>query len=271
MSWTGPWQQNPEVIEASRSHRLPNDPVDYTGPRRVGRTADDRTSFKPGQAHWHKENLPAILYQLNPTRAWLEVRDKKAPNMYRNGVTVKEPYPDDPEHPREMKDLPILPDRIGTQEEEWYFEAIRRLDPRVRWIDFVMRMKKEDRPDTNALQWRLSRGWREALSLKSWHLTSDRGRTGNATANNRIDARLSQRQRDDNTTRGATPGYIDPHNRSRGPNNENWVPWPKSRTGREWGIAPKTDYGRKPRKDAKNKRRRTEYPATEGPSNILKL
>ena len=127
-----------------------------------------------------------------------------------------------------------------------------------------MRMKKEYRPVTNALQWRLSRGWREALALKSWHLTSDRGKTGLELANNRIDAGLSQRQRDNNTTRGTTPGYIDPQIQDRGRNNENWVEWPKGRTGKDWGIAVKTKFGRRKRKDANTKRNASQQTFTSG-------
>ena len=127
-------------------------------------------------------------------------------------------------------------------------------------------MKKEDRPDANALQWRHSRGWREALGLKAWHLTSERGKNGTALANNRVDARLSQHQKDQNTTRGITPGYIDPSIQDKGQYNQNWVEWPKNRTGKDWGLAPKTDFTRK-RKDAKNKSVKPQDPAAGASTN----
>lgn len=108
-------------------------------------------------------------------------------------------------------------------------------------------MKKFGRPEHNAVQWRASRGWREAMSLTAWQLTSYKGRDVDKVANLRVVEKLSAWQIANNTTRGTTPGYIDPTSRDRGPNNENWVSWPKQKKGKDWGVAWRSTYN--PRKD----------------------
>jgi len=96
-------------------------------------------------------------------------------------------------------------------------------------------MKKKDRNTDNCIQWRLSRGWREALGMLSWHLTSNKGNTAEAVANNRVIARLSPWHQNHNTTRGLTPGRKDPRVSRDAPGN--WVSWPTSKGGKGWGKA----------------------------------
>lgn len=109
-----------------------------------------------------------------------------------------------------------------------------------------MRMKKKDRASDNCIQWRLSRGWREAMGMLSWHLTSNKGNTGDALANVRVTNRLGPWQLAHNTTRGLTPGRKDPRVSRDAPGN--WVPWPTSKGGKDWGKAQATSFTDKIRK-----------------------
>ena len=111
-----------------------------------------------------------------------------------------------------------------------------------------MRMKREDRPAENAVQWRLSRGWREAMGMISWHITSRRGRDN--LANDRVLSKLSDWQVRHNTTRGLTPGKINPQLPKSG---TNWVEWPLSPSGKDWGCALKTTFTGVKRKRKKSK------------------
>jgi len=123
---------------------------------------------------------------------------------------------------------------------------VRRLDPRIRWEDITMRMKKRDRASDNCIQWRLSRGWREAMGMLSWHLTSTKGNTAEEVANNRVVAKLTQWQLNHNTTRSLTPGRKDPRAPRDAPGN--WIPWPTSKSGKDWGKAQTTSFTNKTRK-----------------------
>ena len=109
-----------------------------------------------------------------------------------------------------------------------------------------MRMKKKDRASDNCIQWRLSRGWREALGMLSWHLTSNKGNTEDAVANNRVLDRLGPWQKAHNTTRGLTPGRRDPRVARDAPGN--WISWPTSKGGKDWGKAQTTAFTDKIRK-----------------------
>lgn len=66
-------------------------------------------------------------------------------------------------------------------------------------------MDRASRPNENALNMRACRYWRPAYSLISWH-----GK-GTSRKETTVLALLSQTQRDNNTTRGTTPGFIDPN------------------------------------------------------------
>ena len=86
------------------------------------------------------------------------------------------------------------------------------------------------RPNENALNMRLSRYWRPAYSLLSWH------GTGTSTKEVGILALLSRAQRASNTTRGTTPGLIDPNLGEAGGR----VTHPIPRNGRGQGRARRT-------------------------------
>lgn len=67
-----------------------------------------------------------------------------------------------------------------------------------------MRMDRANRPKDNALNMRASRYWRPAYFLISWH------GTGRSPKEASVLASLSAQQIANNTTRGTTPGLVDP-------------------------------------------------------------
>ena len=88
-------------------------------------------------------------------------------------------------------------------------EAWRRLDPRIRWIDIHMRIEPSNRPSIDTLRSRVSRP-REKYHVISWFTSPTSG------MNPKIVNALTDAQRARNTTRGTTPGLIDPHNKAAG-------------------------------------------------------
>ena len=133
-----------------------------------------------------------------------------------------ERHPLDPKKPKPLKDFKILPDtvsnwfdnffrviakavQIGTRNPWWYYEAIRRNDPRVTWNDFLMRMPREGRRRQNALNMESSRA-RARYNILSWHPTTDEMKDNELRQ--RVLSKLSPAQIARNTTRGTTPGLV---------------------------------------------------------------
>lgn len=82
--------------------------------------------------------------------------------------------------------------------------------------------------------------------MLSWHLTSNKGNTADEVANNRVKKRLGPWRESHNTTRGLTPGRKDPRASRDAPGN--WISWPKSKGGKDWGKAQTTSFTDKIRK-----------------------
>ncbi len=88
-----------------------------------------------------------------------------------------------------------------------------------------MRMEPLNRPTANALQERTCRTWRPAFHMLSWHII---GRYTKANDKyNAVVASLSQDQLNRNTTRGSTPGLVNPEYGEAGGR----VPLPKMKLG----------------------------------------
>ncbi|MCJ1286780.1 hypothetical protein MMC26_006126 [Xylographa opegraphella] len=222
-----PWEQSIDFLAASTVDVLPGGATSYVYPRRIGNSPQDVTSFHPGQALWSKRNLPDIFYVLWPTKEWKKHAFSKRPDKKRDqaGNVVWELEPDEGRQPRALLDFKILPDKIGTNEEHVFFELWRRLDGRIRWSDILMRMERANRPKANAINVSSScsisylnliqsyemnaiRVWRPALGLIAWHIRGTKN--GRDTQQLKILDRLTPMQKAANTTRGLSPGLIDP-------------------------------------------------------------
>ena len=83
-------------------------------------------------------------------------------------------------------------------------EAWRRIDPRIRWIDIHMRIENTStKPSLDVLRSRISRQ-RVSYCMLSWWLPPS------AASNAHVLDALSPMQWSTNTTRGATPGLVNP-------------------------------------------------------------
>lgn len=118
-----------------------------------------------------------------------------------------------------------------------------------------MRMQPRNRLKKNAAQFRLSRDWREAMRVISWHVTSrfDDNEIGNDRVIKALHAAGIPIAH--NSTRGLTPGLIDPS----GPRvSRNIRPWPMRSDGTSYGVDVTTDFDKPARKNAKPTKRAME-------------
>ena len=195
----------------------------------MGNSTTDVTSYHPGMHYWSRENLPNILYMLEPPKSWDKFRVSGRPRQKRdsNGQRMYERWPKDPNKPRMLLDFPILPDQIGTKEEWWVLIAMKRYDPRIHSCDIEMRMETENRPNWNAIQTRITRNWIPKFAMISWHVRGRYRKDRPNPARDAVLARLSQEQRNAQSTRGTTPGLISPELGEAGGR----VPWPTLKDG----------------------------------------
>ncbi|GLA71636.1 hypothetical protein AtubIFM55763_002116 [Aspergillus tubingensis] len=152
----------------------------------------DFTSFHPEQQDWSWDNLPDILYQLKPTGPKSKI---EPPDM---------PYPI---NGKVLRDIPVLPDHIASDVDEFRVEAWMRLDRRIRLSDITDRMSPEFRIAPNALQQRGGR-FRQAFGMLAW----DSGNKLSRELESKLMQTLMEHGIDPNlnTTRGLTPGLIIP-------------------------------------------------------------
>lgn len=112
-----------------------------------------------------------------------------------------------PIHGKYLRNLPVLPDNISSTVEEFRVEAWQRLDERIYLDDITARMHPDFRIKNNALQQRGVR-FRQAFNIIAW-------RSGNKRSA-QLEAELMQKMSvlgldlSLNSTRGITPGLIDP-------------------------------------------------------------
>ncbi|KAE8164184.1 hypothetical protein BDV40DRAFT_287128 [Aspergillus tamarii] len=151
------------------------------------------TTLRPDQDDWSWTNLPEILYQFEPRDK--RIRKSDPPSMS---------YPI---HDEYLRDLPILPDNIASTVEEFRVEAWMRLDRRIRLRDITDRMHPLFRIQDNALQQRSVR-FRQQFSLIAWDSGNKRSQQLKQDILRKMqDIGLAPGM---NTTRGITPGLINP-------------------------------------------------------------
>lgn len=137
-----------------------------------------------------------------------------------------------------MADIP----QISSQEDLWWFDIWRRMDPRMCFDDLTMRIAQQRRTVAsdsnlkNRIQTTLTRAWHKNFFMIAWHgkgryhyanvRNPNRVWLLNHIANANIPIHL-------NTTRGLTPGLVNP---AAGPNSQR-IPRPQfsARQGRLTG------------------------------------
>ncbi|KKK23300.1 hypothetical protein ARAM_006375 [Aspergillus rambellii] len=154
----------------------------------------NRTLLHPEQAHWSWTHLPDILYQFKPEG-----------KVSRNTEPPRMTYPI---HGRYLRELSVLPDNISSAVEEYQVEAWMRLDRRIHLKDITDRMHPDFRVNQNALQQRGVR-FRQAFNMIAWDSGNKRSRELEAQVLKKMEEQgldLSA-----NSTRGLTPGLINPN------------------------------------------------------------
>ncbi|KAL2010415.1 hypothetical protein VTN00DRAFT_6222 [Thermoascus crustaceus] len=151
------------------------------------------TSHHPEQVNWSINNLPDIMYVFKPPVT--------------NARTDEPPTMSYPIHGQYLREIPVLPDNISSNVEEFRVEAWMRLDRRIRLCDITNRMHPIFRIKPNALQQRGVR-FRKAFSMLAW----GSGNKKTAELEGEIVKAMIQKGIDPalNSTRGLTPGLIDP-------------------------------------------------------------
>ena len=106
-----------------------------------------------------------------------------------------------------LREIPVLPNHIASDVEEFRVEAWMRLDRRIRLSDIIDRMGVEFRIAPNALQQRGGR-FRQAFRMLAW----DSGNKLSRDLEAELLKALTQHGIDPslNTTRGLSPGLINP-------------------------------------------------------------
>ncbi|KAK0512612.1 hypothetical protein JMJ35_004629 [Cladonia borealis] len=214
-----PWNLTQDYVALTRRDIPPGGRTDYVVPHPVGATPTDVTSFVYGQADVTIDNWPNIMYMLEPTQAWKDFKalPKPAQKLDHNGQPMWEKWPQVGERPRPILDFPVLPDNISTTEDWWFFHLWRRIDPRINWTDITMRMEIPQRTAKDDIKWNnrivnmSRRVWGKKYYILSWfqRRPTDNTHVYNALRDKNIPLHL-------NTTRGITPGLVDP-NQPNGP------------------------------------------------------
>jgi len=148
-----------ELIESVKANN-----GSYEHPRATGTPADDITCFHPYQRFWGADegSRPEILFQFDPEDNWGSINCKPTGMVYDGKIVL------DVDN-RQVRDFYEMPLTVSTQVEGWYVEALIRLNPFIRYTDFISRMPSTSpHPATaNVLNMRASR-WRIRNWCTSW-------------------------------------------------------------------------------------------------------
>ncbi|MCJ1282962.1 hypothetical protein MMC26_002289 [Xylographa opegraphella] len=136
----------------------------YEHPRTKGKEVNNITSFHPYYRYWggDEESRPKILFQFDPSDDWGSLNCKPQGMMHEGKIVL------DMEN-RQVRDFYELPFTISTQVEGWFVEALIRLNPHIRYTDFISRMPSTSAhlATPNVLNMRAMR-WRTKNWCRSW-------------------------------------------------------------------------------------------------------
>lgn len=157
----------------------------------------DTTSFHPNQAHWSIENLPSVLYALRPGTQYVKSRARVRKTTYK--VFGKH-----------IRDFLVLPSRISSRVEGWRLEAWFRLDRRVETQDILDRINPKFRSEVTSLDLEMRcEEFRRMFNVADWKSQSSINEIWRLAHSLGVNMAL-------NTTRGVTPGLIDPEKGEEG-------------------------------------------------------
>ncbi|KAE8383224.1 hypothetical protein BDV26DRAFT_303532 [Aspergillus bertholletiae] len=150
---------------------------------------DDRTASHADQNDWSLENLPDVLYILKPENG-------KSRHVVR--TTAHKVFG------KHVNAFSVLPDQISSKVEGWRLEAWMRLDRRMTGHDIIDRVNPKYRPGLTSIDIELRRkAFREKFHVACWGAQKTINNISRLALSMGIDPAS-------NTTRGLTPGLIDP-------------------------------------------------------------
>ncbi|MCJ1435825.1 hypothetical protein MMC27_005201 [Xylographa pallens] len=165
----------------------------YEIPRATGTEFNNITSFHPYHRFWGAEenNRPEILFQFDPNDDWGSINCKPKGMMHEGKIVL------DVEN-RQVRDFYEMPLTISTQIEGWFIEALIRLNPYIRYTDFISRMPgtSSHLVTPNVLNMRASR-WRTKTWCRSWTK-----KDGTETIRAYMWSKMTAEQQVRNSTRG---------------------------------------------------------------------
>ncbi|KAH2760526.1 hypothetical protein KXV94_007298 [Aspergillus fumigatus] len=151
--------------------------------------ADDQTTPHGDQIYWSLENLPEVLYVLRPRTDYRKSRHR----VYKttNALTGKQ-----------INDFAVLPCQISSCVEGWRLEAWMRLDRRIAQQDIIDRVNPKYKLTAEEIESRRE-NFRNAFHVANWNMQKSIWEIDRIVKAIGVDTRK-------NTTRGLTPGLIDP-------------------------------------------------------------
>ncbi|EAW24076.1 uncharacterized protein NFIA_036480 [Aspergillus fischeri NRRL 181] len=151
--------------------------------------ADDQTTPHGDQTYWNLENLPEVLYVLRPRTDYRKSRHR----VYKttNALTGKQ-----------INDFAVLPSQISSNVEGWRLEAWMRLDRRITQQDIIDRVNPKYKLTAEEIESRRE-NFRSAFHVANWNTQKSIWDIDRMLKAIGVDTQK-------NTTRGLTPGLIDP-------------------------------------------------------------
>ncbi|GIK00460.1 hypothetical protein Aspvir_004485 [Aspergillus viridinutans] len=175
--------------------------------------ADDLTAPHGDQTYWSLENLPDVLYVLRPRTDYRKSRHR----IYKttNALTGKQ-----------INDFAVLPSQISSNVEGWRLEAWMRLDRRITQQDIIDRVNPKYTLTAEEIESRRE-NFRNTFHVANWNVQKSIWDIDRMLKAIGVDTQK-------NSTRGLTPGLIDPSKGEAGGRilipGENIIPMKQGRT-----------------------------------------
>jgi hypothetical protein len=168
-------------------HLVENNNKNLAKPEPAG--ADDQTTPHGDQTYWSLENLPEVLYVLRPRTNYRKSRLR----VYKttNAITGKQ-----------INDFAVLPNQISSNVEGWRLEAWMRLDRRITEQDIIDRVNPKYKLTADEIETRRE-NFRRNFHVANWNVQKSVWDIDRMLRAAGIDT-------EKNSTRGLTPGLIDP-------------------------------------------------------------
>ncbi|GFG12022.1 hypothetical protein CNMCM6936_002253 [Aspergillus lentulus] len=151
--------------------------------------ADDQTTPHGDQTYWSLENLPEVLYVLRPKTDYRKSRHR----VYKTTSAITG---------KQINDFAVLPSQISSNVEGWRLEAWMRLDRRITQQDIIDRVNPKYKLTAEEIESRRE-DFRSAFHVANWNVQKSVWDIDRMLKAIGVDTQK-------NSTRGLTPGLIDP-------------------------------------------------------------